>query len=123
MLRERLALGGPARKPAHGRGLGDSALGRKLVFRRVGLKLLERKRQLLYQARLTFRPLTVDLALELGDPQLLLGDQRTVFRRLCTGNRELRRDLQRLCPLDRQCLFQGGDLIANRLAISIHTTQ
>jgi hypothetical protein len=59
------------------------------------------------------------LALELGDPQLLLGDQRAVFRRLGAGNR----DLQRLRLLDRQCLFQGGDLVANRWAISIHAMQ
>jgi hypothetical protein len=37
--------------------------------------------------------LSVDLTLKLGDPQLLLGDQRTVFRSFRTGDRELRYNL------------------------------
>ncbi|MDE5458500.1 MULTISPECIES: hypothetical protein [Bradyrhizobium] len=34
--------------------------------------------------------MAVDLALELGDPKLLLGDQSFVFRGFCTGKRERR---------------------------------
>jgi hypothetical protein len=37
--------------------------------------------------------LSVDLTLKLGDPQLLLGDQRAVFRGFRAGDRELRYNL------------------------------
>ena len=63
----------------------------------------------------------VDLALELGDPKLLMDDQRAVFRRLRAGNRKLGCNLQGLDALDRQGFLQGCDIIS--VAISIHATQ
>ena len=70
MVRERIALGALARKSAHRRRLGDRLLRRKFVFRGVGLQLFECKRQLVDQPRRALRSLAVDLALQLGDPQV-----------------------------------------------------
>jgi len=53
----------------------------------------------------------------------LLGDQRTVFRRLRAGNRKLRCDLKSLRALARQRLFQGGHVVGRGVAISIHAKQ
>ena len=63
------------------------------------------------------------MALQLSDLQLLVRDQRAVLRSLGAGNRKPRRNLQRLRPLGRQRLFQGGNLIQNHLAIGSHATQ
>ena len=111
MIGEGIAFGARARKSANSRRPGDSFFGRKLVFGGAGFQLFKRKRQLVDQARRAFRSLPVDLALQLGDLQLLLGNQRTVFRCLRAGDRELRCDLQSLRTLGRQCLFQSGDVI------------
>ena len=51
------------------------------------------QRQLLDQARRALRPLPVDLMPQLGNLQLLLGDQRLVFRGFRAGDRELRYNL------------------------------
>jgi hypothetical protein len=51
MLGERLALGAPAHKSAHGRRLGDGPLGSQFVFSRVGFQLFECQRQLVDQTR------------------------------------------------------------------------
>jgi hypothetical protein len=56
--------------------------------------------------RRAFRSLPIDVALQLGDPQLLLGNQRTVFRRFRTGNRKLRCDIQSLRAFARQRLIR-----------------
>jgi hypothetical protein len=96
MLGECLALGALARKSAHCRRLGDGPFGFQFVFGGVGFQLFERQRQLLDQPRRTLRPLPVDLALKLGDPKLLLGDQRAVFRGFRAGDCEFCRDLQSL---------------------------
>ncbi|MEY9301955.1 hypothetical protein ABIF24_006586 [Bradyrhizobium elkanii] len=61
--------------------------------------------------------------LQLSDLQLLLGNQRLVFRRFSAGDRELGGDLKTLHALGRQCLFQGGNVIRSSVAISIHATQ
>jgi hypothetical protein len=53
MLRERLAFAALARKSAHRRRLGHSALCRQLVFSGVTFQLFERQGQLLDQARRT----------------------------------------------------------------------
>jgi len=74
MIGERIALGTRARKSAHSRRPGDG-LSRPPVRSSVaaGFQLFEHKRQLVDQARRAFRSLPVDLALQLGDLQLLLG--------------------------------------------------
>ena len=123
MIGERIAFGARARKSAHSRRPGDGFLGRKLVFGGAGFQLFERQRQLVDQARRAFRSLPVDLALELGDPQLLLGNQRTVFRRLRTGDRKLRCDIQSLRALGRQRLFQSGYVVGKSVASRVHANQ
>ena len=97
-------------KPATRCRLGDRRLRREFVFRGAGFQLLERQRQLIDQPRRAFRALPVDLALQLGDPQLLLGDQRHVFRRLGARDRQLRGNLQALAG-DRQRRLQGVDVV------------
>ena len=92
MVGERVALGAPAGEGAHRRRLRGRLFRRQFVFRGAGRELLELERQLVDQPRRTFRPLPVDLALELGDPELLRGDQRHVLRGFRPRDRQLRRD-------------------------------
>ena len=103
--------------------MATACLRRKFVFRGAGFQLFERQRQLIDQTRRALRSLPVDLTLQLGDPQLLLGDQRHVFGRFRAGDRQLRGNLQSLRALDRQRLFQGGDVIGNGLGDSIHDNE
>jgi len=55
--------------------------------------------------------------------ELLLDNQRAVFRRLRAGNRKLSCNLQGLGALDRQGFLQGCDIVRTSVAISIHATQ
>ncbi|MGY3387677.1 hypothetical protein ACVWW6_000268 [Bradyrhizobium sp. USDA 3311] len=50
-------------------------------------------------------------------------ERRFVLRRFRAGDREFSGDLQTLRALDCQRLFQGGNVIRNSVAISIHATQ
>jgi hypothetical protein len=93
MFREGLALGALARKSAHRHRLGRGPFRGQLVLGGGGFQFFEGQRQLLDQARRALRPLPVDLMPQLGNLQLLLGDQRLVFRGFCTGDRELRCNL------------------------------
>ena len=123
MLGEGLTLGALACKSTHCRRLRHGPFRRQLVLGGVGFQLFERQRQLLDQPRRTFRPWPIDLMFQLGDLQLLLGDQRFVFRRFRAGDREFSGDLQTLRALDCQRLLQGANVIRNSVAISIHATQ
>ena len=81
MIRERLAGRSLARKRRHGRGCvlgGRGHFGRKFVFGRRGLQLLERQFKLIDQPRGALRSLPVTVTVQLGDLQLLLRDQRLV---------------------------------------------
>ena len=75
MVRECIALGTLARKSAYRGYLGDRLLRRKFIFRGTGGQLFECERQLIDQPRRTFRSLPIDLTLQPGDPQFLLGNQ------------------------------------------------
>ena len=108
--------------PRNRRRLGDCLLRRQFVFGRVGFQLFERQRQLVDQSRRALRSLPVDLALELGDPQLLLGNQRAVFRRLRPGDRQLRGNLQGLRALDASASFSAA-MSSGSVAISIHADE
>ena len=123
MFREGLALGALARKSPHRGRLGNSPFRRQFVLGSVGLQLLECQGQLFDQPRRTLRPLSINLALELGYPKLLMDNQRAVFRRLRAGYRKLGCNLEALGALDRQSLPQGCNIIRTRVAISIHATQ
>ena len=120
MIGECVALGTLARKSAHRRCLGDRCLRRKLIFRSACLQLFKCQRQLINQTRRALRSLPVDLALQLGNPQLLLGDQCHVFGRLGPRDRQLRGNLHSPGALDDQRLFQRGYVIGKSGAISIH---
>ena len=109
MLGERVALGSLAREAGDRRRFGDGFLRRQFVFRRAGFQFFERKRQLIDQPRRALRPLTVNLTLQLGDPQFLRGDQRHVFRRLR--------------PRDRQFRFQRGVFFGKSGAGSVHDAE
>lgn len=58
--------------------LGDSHLGREVVFAGRGLQLLEHQLHLVEQARRAFRSLAIDLPAQLLDLELQVGDQRLV---------------------------------------------
>ena len=123
MVGERIALGALARKSGDRRRSGDSLFGRKLVFRRAGFQLFEGERQLIDQPRRALRPLPVDLTLQLRDPQLLLRDQRHVFRRFRAGDRQFRRNFQALGLRNGQRRFQGGVFSGKSGASGIHETK
>jgi hypothetical protein len=78
MVGERVAVGTLARKCTHGRGFGDGLFRRQFVLRGAGFRLFKRQRQLIDQTRRALRPLPINLALQKGDPQLLMRDQRRV---------------------------------------------
>ena len=123
MIGEGVAFGPLARESGDRRRLGDRLFRRQFVFGGAGFQLFERERQLVDQTRRAFRSLPVDLALQLGDPQLLLGDQRHVFRRLGPGDRQLRGDFQGLRALASQRRFQGGDVVGKSVASRVHTDE
>ena len=120
MLRESIALRGPPGEAANVRRPGDGSLRRQLVFRRAGPELFKFERQLLDQPRRAFRSLSVDLALELGDPQPLLRDQRHVFRSLRASDRQLSLDCEFLRAFGRERRLQRGDVVGQSLASRFH---
>ena len=123
MVGERIALGTLARKSGDRRRSGDSLFRRQFVFRGAGFQLFEGERQLIDQPRRALRPLPVDLALQFRDPQLLLGDQRHVFRRFRAGDRQFRGDFQALGLRNGQRRFQGGVFSGKSGASGIHETK
>jgi len=123
MVGEGVALGPLAREAGDMRRLGDRRFRREFVFGRVGFQLFERQRQLIDQTRRAFRALAVNLALQLGDPQLLMGDQRHIFGRLGAGDRQFGGDLQALGFGRRQRRLQGGDLFEEGMARGVHETK
>ena len=123
MVGERVALDAPAGEGTHRRRLRGRLLRRQFVFGGGGFQLLELERQLVDQPRRALRPLPVDLALELGDLQLLRGDQRHVFRRVRPCGRQLRRDFQASRALGDKRRFQGDDVVGKGLGSGIHATE
>ena len=122
MVGERVALGAPAGEGAHRRRLRGRLLRRKLVFRGAGRHLLELERQLVNQPLRPLRPLPIDLALELGDPQLLRGDQRHVLRGFRLRDRQLRRDFEASRTLGDQRRLEGRRVVGKRFGSGIHAT-
>ena len=106
MVRECIALGALARKSTYRGYLGDRLLRRKFIFLCTGLELFECERQLIDQPRRTFRSPSIDLTLQHGNPQFLLGNQGCIFGRFRARH--------------HQRLFQGSDVIGNGLGRSIH---
>ena len=103
--------------------LGHGLLGGQFVLSGRRLSLFEAQSELVEQPRGTLGLLTVELTLELGDVQLLMGDQGTIFGRLGARDRQFGRDLQRLRTLRCQRRFQGDNVIGCGGAISIHAVK
>ena len=122
MVGERVALGAAAREGAH-RRLRGRLFRRQLVFGGAGRQFLELERQLVDQPRRPFRPLPVDLALELRDLELLRGDERHVFRGFRPRDRQLHRDFQAPRALGDKRRLQRGDVVGKRLRGGIHATK
>ncbi len=76
VLGERLPCGPLALEGGDRGGLSRSLLGYQIVFRRVSLELLELELHLIEQAAATLGAGAIQLALQLGDLQLEMGDQR-----------------------------------------------
>jgi hypothetical protein len=120
MIGERVALGAAAGESTDRRGPGGRLFRRQFVFRGAGFELFKFERQLVDQPRRALRPLPEDLALELGDPELLRGDQRHVLRGFRPRDRQLRRDFQAPRALSDQRRLQGGDVVRKSLGSGIH---
>ena len=123
MVGERMAIGTLARKSAHVCRLGDGFFRRQFILRGAGFQLFERQRQLIDQALRALRPLSVNLALQLGDPQFLPRDQSQILGCFGPGNGQFRGDLKGVRALDEQRRFQGGDIVGKSVASGIHATQ
>ena len=123
MVRECIALGALARKSAHRRRPGDRLLRREFVFRGAGLELFECERQLIDQPRRAFRSLPIDLTLQPGDPQFLLGNQRAVFGRFRAGDREFRGDLQPFARSTANASFRAAMSSGTASGDSIHNNE
>jgi hypothetical protein len=122
MLGEGLARRALASKGRHIRGLGHGALGGHLVFGCRTLKLLERQLHLIKKLHGAFRMLAIELARQLGDLQLLMGDQNLIVGGLGLGQCQfgldpggLGRFLDALCALHDQRRPQRGDVVGEIL--------
>ena len=123
MVGEGVALGAPAGEGPNRRRLRGRLFRRQFVFRGAGREFLELERQLVDQPRRTLRPLPVDLALELGDPELLGGNQGQVLRGFRLRDRQLRHDFLAPRALGDERRFQGGDVVGKGLGSGIHAMQ
>ena len=101
------------------------ALGGQVFWRGRGQDGEFRKRTETHadQPRRALRSLSVDLALELGDPQLLLRDQRHVFRSLRASDRQLSLDCEFPRAFGGKRRLQRGDVVGQSLASRFHETK
>jgi len=100
------------------RGLGNGAFRGQLIFGGARFQLLELQRQLIDEPLRSLRAGTVELALQLGDPQLLMRNQGQVFRRLgpchrqfCCAGIAFRHDLSHLRAFDCQRRLQRINIL------------
>jgi hypothetical protein len=127
VLGEDVSLRALARERCHCRGLGNGAFRGQLIFGGVGFQLLELQRQLIDESCRSLRAGTVELALQLGDPQFLMRDQGQVFRRLGPCHREvccarvtLRSHLSNLRAFDCQCRLQRINVVRQICNVIVH---
>ena len=123
MVGERVALGAPAGEGPNRRRLRGRLFRRQFVLGGARRQFLELERQLVDQPHGPFRPLPVDLSLELRDLQLLRRDQRHVLRGFRPRGRQLRSDLQAPSTLGDKRRLQGGDVVGKGLGSGSHATQ
>ncbi len=127
MLGKGVAFGTLAAEARHHRGLGDGAFRGEFIFAGTGFQLFELQRQLIDQPVRPLRARAVDLTFELGDPQLLMGDQGQIFG--CAGPRHrqfggtdvtLGDHFAHLGALDRQHRLQRVDVVRQGCKIGVH---
>ena len=85
MCRERLLRRLLAFESGDARRLGGGHLGGKIIFAGAGFELFELQLELIEQPSAALGMRTEPLAVQLGDLQLEVGDQRLVGRSLGTG--------------------------------------
>ena len=87
------------------------------------LRIAKLERQVYGQRSERSARLIDQLALELGDPELLRGDQRHVLGGFRPRHRQLRRHFQPPRALGGERRLQGGDVVGKRLRSGMHATQ
>lgn len=124
---EGVSFGTLAGEARHHGGLGDGDFRSEFILGGARFKLLELQRQLIDQPLRSLRARAVNLTLELGDPQLLMGDQGQVFGRLGPRYRQFRGTsvtfgghFPHPGALDRQRRFQRIDVVRQGGKIGVH---
>ena len=127
MFGKGVSFGTLAGKPRDRGDIGDGNFGGQFILGGACFQFFELQRHLLDEQRRPLRPRAVDLPLQLGDPQLLMGNQGQIFRRLGARHGELRRPhvtfgghLPHLGALDHERRFQRVDVVRQGCKIGIH---
>ena len=127
MLGEGLARRTLAGERHHIDGLGHGPLGGDLVLSGRTLELLERQLHLIEQTHRAFRALAIELARQLCNLQLLMGDHGLIVRGFGLGRRQFRLDpgcpgrfLDALRALRDQRRPQRGDVVGEVLGRCRH---
>ena len=127
MVGEGIPFGALAREARHIRGFRHGDFRGELILAGVRGKFLEPQRQLIDQPLRSLRARSVELTLELGDPQLLMGDQRQVFGGLGARHRQFGHpgvasggNFSHPRARDRQRRFQRVDVVRQRGKIGVH---
>ena len=124
---EGVSFGALTREARHIRGFRHGDFRGELILAGARCKFLELQRQLIDQPLRSLRARTVELTLEPGDPQLLMGNQRQVFGSLGARHRQLGGpgvafgdNFAHPRALDRQRRLQRGDVVRQRGKIGVH---
>ena len=124
---EGVSFGALAREARHIRGFRHGDFRGELILAGARCKFLELQRQLIDQPLRSLRARTVELTLEPGDPQPLMGNQRQVFGSLGARHRQLGGpgvafgdNFAHPRALDRQRRLQRGDVVRQRGKIGVH---
>jgi hypothetical protein len=127
VVREGVSFGALAREARHIRSLRHGDFRGELILAGARCKFLELQRQLIDQPLRSLGARAIELTLELGDPQLLMGNQRQVFGSLGARHRQLGGpsiafgdNFVHPRALDRQRRLQRGDVLRQRGKIGIH---
>jgi hypothetical protein len=113
-------IGTPALEARDVGGLGHRRLGGELVFAGVDGQLFEGELHLIDQQPPAFGLLAVDLAFELGDPELLVGDEGEVVASPRPGDSDL--GFQNGGGLARatEHRLEGGDIVGKVVQRGVH---
>ena len=127
MFGEGVSFGALAGEARHIRGLRHGDFRGELILAGARCKFLELQRQLIDEPLRSLRARAVELTLELGDPQLLMGDQGQVFGCLGARHRQFGGpgiafgdNFAHPRALDRQRRFQRVDVVRQRGKIGVH---